>query len=65
MVLVASMRFENNKQRTSCAFFSITGRPLFLRSPTDRKTGLVVVAQTALAIKKLREVRATPKHNGP
>jgi transposase len=27
--------------------------------------GLVVVAQTALAIKRLREVRATAKHNGP
>jgi transposase len=27
--------------------------------------GLVVVVQTALAIKKLREVRATAKHNGP
>jgi transposase len=27
--------------------------------------GLVVVAQTALAIKKLREARATARHNGP
>jgi len=27
--------------------------------------GLVVVAQTALAIKKLREARATTQHNGP